>query len=114
MMVQSIEPWFDQPMTMASTVAQMVMKVQQDLADMAIKGDSALENLFPPIPSELIMPLGGFFVQQGQLSLIPVVLAGLLASGETVVDRLYHLDRGYENLVGKLRDVGADVERFRE
>ncbi len=36
------------PMTMASTVAQMVMKVQQDLADMAIKGDSALENLFPP------------------------------------------------------------------
>ena len=36
------------PMTMASTVAQMVMKVQQDLADLAIKGDSALENLFPP------------------------------------------------------------------
>ena len=36
------------PMTMASQVAQMVMKVQQDLADLAIKGDSALENLFPP------------------------------------------------------------------
>jgi membrane protein DedA with SNARE-associated domain len=39
-----------------------------------------LENLFPPIPSELIMPLGGFYVQQGQLSLIPVVLAGLLGT----------------------------------
>ena len=39
-----------------------------------------LENLFPPIPSELIMPLGGFYVQQGQLQLIPVVLAGLLGT----------------------------------
>jgi len=43
-----------------------------------------------------------------------LVLAGLRATGETVVDRLYHLDRGYENLVGKLRDAGASVERFRE
>ncbi|MCX5927242.1 MAG: DedA family protein, partial [Cyanobium sp. LacPavin_0920_WC12_MAG_63_22] len=32
-----------------------------------------LENIFPPIPSELIMPLGGFYVQQGQLALLPVV-----------------------------------------
>ena len=36
------------PVTVASTVAQMVMKVQQDLAELAIKGDEALENLFPP------------------------------------------------------------------
>jgi len=39
-----------------------------------------LENLFPPIPSELIMPLGGFYVYQGQLSFFPVVLAGLLGT----------------------------------
>tara|TARA_B100000579_G_scaffold220466_1_gene180299 strand:- start:246 stop:902 length:657 start_codon:yes stop_codon:yes gene_type:complete len=39
-----------------------------------------LENLIPPIPSELIMPLGGFYVSQGQLDLIPVVLAGLLGT----------------------------------
>ncbi len=39
-----------------------------------------LENLFPPIPSEVIMPLGGFYVQQGKLALIPVVLAGLLGT----------------------------------
>jgi membrane protein DedA with SNARE-associated domain len=39
-----------------------------------------LENLFPPIPSELIMPLGGFYVQQGKLAFIPVVLAGLLGT----------------------------------
>ncbi len=36
------------PMTVASTVAQIVMKLQQDLAGLAIKGDAALENLFPP------------------------------------------------------------------
>ena len=36
------------PMTLASTVAQLVMKMQQDLADLAIKGDAALDTLFPP------------------------------------------------------------------
>lgn len=36
------------PMTVASTVAQIVMKMQQDLAGLAIKGDAALETIFPP------------------------------------------------------------------
>ncbi|MGI8811373.1 MAG: UDP-N-acetylglucosamine 1-carboxyvinyltransferase [Pyrinomonadaceae bacterium] len=40
-----------------------------------------------------------------------LVLAGLCASGETVIDRVYHIDRGYENIVEKLRSVGADIER---
>ena len=39
-----------------------------------------LENLFPPIPSELIMPLAGFYVSQGQLSFLPVVIAGVLGT----------------------------------
>tara|TARA_B100001250_G_scaffold388369_1_gene386570 strand:+ start:126 stop:782 length:657 start_codon:yes stop_codon:yes gene_type:complete len=39
-----------------------------------------LENLIPPIPSELIMPLGGFYVHQGQLDFVPVVLAGLIGT----------------------------------
>jgi len=39
-----------------------------------------------------------------------VVLAGLTASGETVVSALHHLDRGYEGFVDKLRDLGASVE----
>jgi len=39
-----------------------------------------LENLIPPIPSELIMPLGGFYVSQGQLDFFPVVVAGLLGT----------------------------------
>ena len=39
-----------------------------------------LENLIPPIPSELIMPLGGFYVAQGQLDFFPVVLVGLIGT----------------------------------
>ena len=39
-----------------------------------------LENLIPPIPSELIMPLGGFYISQGQLDFLPVVLAGLIGT----------------------------------
>lgn len=42
---------------------------------------------------------------------VSLILAGLVAEGETVVDRIYHLDRGYENLVGKLEACGAKVER---
>jgi UDP-N-acetylglucosamine 1-carboxyvinyltransferase len=34
-----------------------------------------------------------------------------VASGETIIDRVYHIDRGYEQIVEKLRAVGADIER---
>ncbi len=43
-----------------------------------------------------------------------LVLAGLAAEGETVVNRVYHLDRGYEKIEQKLRGVGADIERIKE
>ena len=43
---------------------------------------------------------------------VSLVLAGLVARGETTVGRIYHLDRGYERLVGKLRDCGAVIERI--
>jgi len=42
-----------------------------------------------------------------------LVIAGLVASGETVVDRIYHLDRGYDRMEDKLRALGADIERSR-
>jgi UDP-N-acetylglucosamine 1-carboxyvinyltransferase len=42
-----------------------------------------------------------------------LVIAGLVADGETVVDRIYHLDRGYDRLEEKLRGLGADIERIR-
>ena len=40
----------------------------------------ALENIFPPIPSELIMPLAGFTASRGQLEFLPVVVAGTIGS----------------------------------
>ncbi|MCW8915511.1 MAG: UDP-N-acetylglucosamine 1-carboxyvinyltransferase [Magnetovibrio sp.] len=43
-----------------------------------------------------------------------LVLAGLVAEGETVINRVYHLDRGYERLEEKLAACGADIERIRE
>ena len=43
-----------------------------------------------------------------------LVLAGLVAEGETIVNRVYHLDRGYERLEEKLKGVGANIERIRE
>jgi len=43
-----------------------------------------------------------------------LVLAGLAAQGETIIDRVYHIDRGYEKIEEKLRSVGADIERERE
>ena len=43
---------------------------------------------------------------------VSLILAGLAAEGETKVSRVYHLDRGYENLVGKLSDVGANIKRI--
>ena len=42
---------------------------------------------------------------------VSLILAGLAAEGETVVSRVYHLDRGYEHVVGKLSAVGAKIER---
>lgn len=41
-----------------------------------------------------------------------LVLSGLVASGETIIDRVYHIDRGYENIEEKLRQLGADIRRL--
>jgi len=42
-----------------------------------------------------------------------LVIAGLVADGETLIDRIYHLDRGYDRMETKLRSLGADIERVR-
>ena len=42
-----------------------------------------------------------------------LIIAGLVASGETLVDRIYHLDRGYDRMEAKLRGLGADIERLK-
>ena len=63
---------------------------------------------------------GGFigtFIQRpilaAVLSLL-IVIAGLAASEETVIRRVYHLDRGFENLESKLSACGADIRREKE
>jgi UDP-N-acetylglucosamine 1-carboxyvinyltransferase len=57
--------------------------------------------------------LSGTTVQASDLrASAGLVLAGLVASGETIVDRVYHIDRGYEQIVEKLSAVGADIQRL--
>jgi UDP-N-acetylglucosamine 1-carboxyvinyltransferase len=59
--------------------------------------------------------LSGTTVQASDLrASAGLVLAGLVASGETTIDRVYHIDRGYEHIVEKLKAVGATIERIQE
>ena len=76
-------------------------------ADITIDGRNALVRGPTPLSAARVMATD----LRASASL---VLAGLVAEGETVIDRLYHLDRGYENLEAKLSAVGAHVERFRD
>jgi UDP-N-acetylglucosamine 1-carboxyvinyltransferase len=56
--------------------------------------------------------LSGTVVQASDLrASAGLVLAGLVAEGETIIDRVYHIDRGYQGIVEKLRGLGADIER---
>ena len=43
---------------------------------------------------------------------LTLVIAGLVAEGTTVVDRIYHIDRGYECIEEKLQSLGADIRRL--
>jgi len=57
--------------------------------------------------------LSGTIVQASDLrASAGLVLAALVASGETIIERVYHIDRGYERIVEKLGAVGADIERI--
>ncbi|HLW87789.1 MAG TPA: UDP-N-acetylglucosamine 1-carboxyvinyltransferase [Terriglobales bacterium] len=60
-------------------------------------------------------PLSGAAVQASDLrASASLVLAALVAEGETIIDRVYHIDRGYENIEEKLRGVGAQIRRIGE
>jgi UDP-N-acetylglucosamine 1-carboxyvinyltransferase len=59
--------------------------------------------------------LAGARVQASDLrASASLVLAGLVADGETIIERVYHIDRGYERIESKLRTLGANIERLRE
>jgi UDP-N-acetylglucosamine 1-carboxyvinyltransferase len=60
-------------------------------------------------------PLSGAAVLASDLrASASLVLAALVADGETIIDRVYHIDRGYENIEEKLRGVGAQIRRIGE
>ena len=60
-------------------------------------------------------PLSGAAVQCSDLrASASLVLAALVAEGETILDRVYHIDRGYERIEEKLRGVGAQIRRIGE
>jgi UDP-N-acetylglucosamine 1-carboxyvinyltransferase len=59
--------------------------------------------------------LAGARVQASDLrASASLVLAGLVAEGDTIIERVYHIDRGYEKIEDKLRGVGAQIERLRD
>ena len=113
------------------------MQAQFTLLNMVANGTSIItetifENRFMHIP-ELIR-MGGKAEIEGNTAIchgvdhlsgaevmatdlrasISLVLAGCIAAGETIVDRIYHIDRGYERIEEKLRGIGARIERFSE
>jgi UDP-N-acetylglucosamine 1-carboxyvinyltransferase len=60
-------------------------------------------------------PLSGAKIQASDLrASASLVLAGLAAEGETLIDRVYHIDRGYERIEEKLNYVGAKIARISE
>ena len=66
----------------------------------------------PRIPTELL-PRDGRF-GSGPSKVRAEQLAALVADGETIIDRVYHIDRGYEHIEEKLRGVGAQIRRIGE
>ena len=60
-------------------------------------------------------PLSGAAVQCSDLrASASLVIAALVAEGETILDRVYHIDRGYERIEEKLRGVGGQIRRIGE
>lgn len=82
-----------------------VQEMQRMGADISIDGNTALVKGVPFLDGATVMATD----LRASASL---VLAGLVARGDTVIERIYHLDRGYENLEEKLNALGANVKRI--
>ena len=76
-------------------------------ADIEIEGPSAIVKGGKPLSGAPVMA-------SDLRASAALVLAGLAARGNTQVNRVYHIDRGYENIDGKLRQLGARIERIEE
>ena len=83
-----------------------VLEMQRLGADIAIEGNTAVVRGVPRLSGAAVMATD-LRASAG------LVLAGLVADGDTVVDRIYHLDRGYEQMEVKLASLGARIQRER-
>ena len=82
-----------------------VQELQRLGADIKVDGHTAIVRGVPGLTGAPVMATD----LRASASLI---LAGLVADGETVIDRIYHLDRGYENIEAKLSGLGAKIRRI--
>jgi UDP-N-acetylglucosamine 1-carboxyvinyltransferase len=82
-----------------------VQEMQRMGAKIQLEGNTAISTGVPQLTGAPVMATD----LRASASL---VLAGLVAKGETVVDRIYHIDRGYERIEEKLAQLGADIRRL--
>lgn len=76
-------------------------------ANITVHGSTALVRSVPHL-------IGAPVMATDLRASVSLVLAGLVAQGETIINRVYHLDRGYEGLEEKLQNCGAEIERIAE
>lgn len=76
-------------------------------ANINVHGSSAIVRGVPSL-------IGAQVMATDLRASVSLVLAGLVADGDTILNRVYHLDRGYERLTEKLVACGADIERIKE
>jgi UDP-N-acetylglucosamine 1-carboxyvinyltransferase len=95
-----IEKIFENRFMHASELQRMGARIQISHDKAAVEG-----------PTQLI---GARVLASDLRASASLVLAGLIAEGETIIDRVYHIDRGYEKIETKLKAVGADIERRRD
>jgi len=74
-------------------------------ADISVKGNTA-------VVSGVELLTGAQVMATDLRASASLVLAGLAARGETIIDRIYHLDRGYEHIEQKLTQIGAKIQRL--
>ncbi len=81
------------------------LELQRLGAEIAIEGNTAVVKGHPELSGATVMATD-LRASAG------LVIAGMVAQGETVIERIYHLDRGYERMEEKLRALGAAIERI--
>ena len=94
-----VETVFENRFMHASELQRMGARIHIDGNNAVVEGPTALT--------------GARVIASDLRASASLVLAGLVARDETIIDRVYHIDRGYEKIEAKLRQLGANIERVR-